>query len=150
MWKIIVLTESSLERGAKRCKQIYCTSSGPGDIQEKWKVEKQGGCVFLLSTVCSTLDSLMCCELYVHVTMKQWKMRQSLQKYNRQSQNKDQFSSWLILNQVMWFVSYLKWWTYSSAIRGHSYKSSLWSVKTSTDESLSLVLRLVCQDQFYH
>ena len=51
MWKILVPTESSSEKGAKRCKKIYCTSSVSGDIQEKRKVEKQRGCVFLLSTV---------------------------------------------------------------------------------------------------
>ena len=51
MWKILILTESSSEKGAKRCKQIYYTSSGSGDIHEKRKVQKQGGCVFLLSTV---------------------------------------------------------------------------------------------------
>ena len=44
-------TESSSEKGAKRYELIYCTLSGSGDIQEKRKVEKQGGCVFLLSTV---------------------------------------------------------------------------------------------------
>ena len=55
MWKILVLTEISSEKGAKRCKQIYCTSSGTGDIQEKRKVEKQGGCVFLLWTVYQAL-----------------------------------------------------------------------------------------------
>ena len=46
MWKILVLTESSSEKGAKRCKQIYCTSSGSGDIHEKRKVEKQGDVFF--------------------------------------------------------------------------------------------------------
>ena len=45
MWKILVATESSSEKGAKRWKKIYCTSGGSGDIQEKRKVEKQGGCV---------------------------------------------------------------------------------------------------------
>ena len=30
-----------------------CSSSGSGDIREKQKVENQGGCVFLLSTVSS-------------------------------------------------------------------------------------------------
>ena len=51
MWKILVPTESSSEKGAKRWKQIYCISGGSGDIQEKRKVEKQGVCVFLLFTV---------------------------------------------------------------------------------------------------
>ena len=58
MWKILVPTERSSEKGAKRCKQIYCTSSGSGDIHEKRKVEKQGGCVFLLSTVLEKIKNL--------------------------------------------------------------------------------------------
>ena len=54
MRKILVSTESYSEKDAKRCKQIYCTSSGSGDIQEKRKVEIQGGCVFLLLTVAAS------------------------------------------------------------------------------------------------
>ena len=48
MWKILVPTESSSEKDAKRCKQIYCTSSGSVEIHEKRKVEKQGGCFFFV------------------------------------------------------------------------------------------------------
>ena len=58
MWKILVLTESSSEKGAKRYKQIYFTSSGSGDIQEKLKAEKQGGCVFLLLTVPFSVNTI--------------------------------------------------------------------------------------------
>ena len=43
MWKILVATERSLKKGA-----IYCTTTGSGDIQEKRKVEKKGGCVFFV------------------------------------------------------------------------------------------------------
>ena len=50
-WKILLSTESSLEKDAKRCRHILFSSSGSGDIREKRKVEKQGGCVFLLSNV---------------------------------------------------------------------------------------------------
>ena len=56
IWKILVSTESSSEMGAKRCKQIFCSSSGSRDIREKRKVEKQGDVFFFITNCMSRQD----------------------------------------------------------------------------------------------
>ena len=50
--------ESSLKTDKQKCKNIFCSLSGSGDIREKRKVEKQGVRVFLLSTVGRALAGL--------------------------------------------------------------------------------------------
>ena len=56
IWKILVPTESSSEKDAKRCKHMFCSSSGSEDIREKQKVEKQG-------------DVFFCYRLYIVSTL---------------------------------------------------------------------------------
>ena len=67
MRKILVSTESSSEKDAKRFKQIYCTSSGSGDMQEKRKVEKQGDVFFCyrLYHTLRKIDFFGCHKIFV-------------------------------------------------------------------------------------
>ena len=59
MWKTLASAESASKKDAKRCRYIFYSSSGSGDIREKQNVEKQG-------------DVFFCYSLYVSKKPTKW------------------------------------------------------------------------------